>query len=484
MPRCRRFNQRGGAESDQTCKHCNLIIGTDIPVFIQSMLSHIVNKSSQNIVKSIDTRWMFYSQYRLKNGQVAMLGRGSSLDYDVLNWKDIKFGSKDYAFFDKSGKVATFEEPYTAFEHVFCAQHHTTPEFRVWEDELSRFMSEEVYDGQIFSMKSLVKNVLGLKGVDDDDDDEYDHSSSPYKKDTLARFDFSGSSNFPHSVNPILVEQFKSVPIEKFDLLKRMLMPHMMDPKLYCEKPKAGSPKQYSKKSPSSSAPLVTKKLAFKTEESLDLVIYPRIREILKAKKIVLDKLGLQVTGRQEDIDRAVDQISEVPSLEPAGRSMARMQAQPQAPQPPMPAYCIKPPPGKVLNPNTGRFIDAKGSLAKKLGLSINSPPKPKQRSPSPSKAPPTKAKPTRLIRSPPRRTTKPASPRKSYKGQVVLFTGFRRPDLQAKIEQGGGKVKNNFAKDVTLVVALDPNGHTAKLDAARQYGIRVVGLDWFSNNV
>lgn len=105
----------------------------------------------------------------------------------------------------------------------------------------------------------------------------------------------------------------------------------------------------------------------------------------------------------------------------------------------------IRVPKGKVLNPRTGRLIDASGKLAKELGLV------------SPKKA----------------RMTPQRKP--DFKNKVVVFTGFRDARLKTMIESQGGQVKETFTNPVDLVIAKDPTVMTDKIAKARAFGLPIL---------
>lgn len=62
--------------------------------------------------------------------------------------------------------------------------------------------------------------------------------------------------------------------------------------------------------------------------------------------------------------------------------------------------------------------------------------------------------------------------------GQTMCQTGFRDAAMTAAFENQGGTVKTSFSKGLTYLVALDPKGHSTKLDAARKAGTNVIGVD------
>lgn len=60
--------------------------------------------------------------------------------------------------------------------------------------------------------------------------------------------------------------------------------------------------------------------------------------------------------------------------------------------------------------------------------------------------------------------------------GQTFCLTGFRDATLAQAIEAQGGTVKDSASKGLTYLVALDPNGNSTKLQAARKNGTLVIG--------
>jgi DNA ligase (NAD+) len=60
--------------------------------------------------------------------------------------------------------------------------------------------------------------------------------------------------------------------------------------------------------------------------------------------------------------------------------------------------------------------------------------------------------------------------------GQTFCCTGFRDATLAAAIESQGGTMKDSAGKSLTYLVALDPNGGSSKLAAARKNGTQVIG--------
>jgi NAD-dependent DNA ligase len=66
------------------------------------------------------------------------------------------------------------------------------------------------------------------------------------------------------------------------------------------------------------------------------------------------------------------------------------------------------------------------------------------------------------------------------FAGQVVVFTGVRNAGYEKAIVEGGGTVGSSISGKTTLVVAKDPNESSGKINAAREKGIPVIGIDEF----
>lgn len=59
--------------------------------------------------------------------------------------------------------------------------------------------------------------------------------------------------------------------------------------------------------------------------------------------------------------------------------------------------------------------------------------------------------------------------------GWLVCFTGFRSPELEAKILEQGGNIASSWNKKVTHLVAKDASGNSSKLNKARESGAMVL---------
>ena len=65
-----------------------------------------------------------------------------------------------------------------------------------------------------------------------------------------------------------------------------------------------------------------------------------------------------------------------------------------------------------------------------------------------------------------------------TFEGMVVLFTGFRDAAAEKEIKQLGGKISTSISKNVTLLVASDPDGNSSKLQKARELGVKIISRD------
>jgi DNA ligase (NAD+) len=61
-----------------------------------------------------------------------------------------------------------------------------------------------------------------------------------------------------------------------------------------------------------------------------------------------------------------------------------------------------------------------------------------------------------------------------------IVFTGFRNNDLKDKIKQHGGKLQSGVTSNTDIVVCLNPNEDSGKLNSARAKGITIMSLQDF----
>lgn len=64
--------------------------------------------------------------------------------------------------------------------------------------------------------------------------------------------------------------------------------------------------------------------------------------------------------------------------------------------------------------------------------------------------------------------------------GQLILFTGFRDAELEAKIVANGGTIASSMSGKVTILVAKDPSKGGTKLDKARKAGTKIMSREEF----
>lgn len=62
--------------------------------------------------------------------------------------------------------------------------------------------------------------------------------------------------------------------------------------------------------------------------------------------------------------------------------------------------------------------------------------------------------------------------------GKSFVFTGFRNPDLEAKIINVGGKMSTSVSGKTSYLVTAEPNSTSGKANKARDLGVTVIGVD------
>ncbi|ASU00113.1 DNA ligase [Bacillus phage PBS1] len=65
-----------------------------------------------------------------------------------------------------------------------------------------------------------------------------------------------------------------------------------------------------------------------------------------------------------------------------------------------------------------------------------------------------------------------------------IVFTNFRDEAMQIQLEMAGHKITSAVSRKTNIVVTPNPNGNTVKLKKAREYGIRIVSVDEFKEEM
>ena len=63
-----------------------------------------------------------------------------------------------------------------------------------------------------------------------------------------------------------------------------------------------------------------------------------------------------------------------------------------------------------------------------------------------------------------------------------VVFTGFRSSELEDKVKQRGGIVSSSVTKNITYLVAKDPDDLKGKGEKAQQLGIPIISVEKFKS--
>jgi DNA ligase (NAD+) len=67
------------------------------------------------------------------------------------------------------------------------------------------------------------------------------------------------------------------------------------------------------------------------------------------------------------------------------------------------------------------------------------------------------------------------------FKDMNIVFTGFRNKEWEEMIENEGGKIVNSVSKNTKLIVCIDKNETSTKLDKAKQLEIMILSKEEFS---
>ena len=64
------------------------------------------------------------------------------------------------------------------------------------------------------------------------------------------------------------------------------------------------------------------------------------------------------------------------------------------------------------------------------------------------------------------------------FQNIIVVFTGIRDKEMEARIITNGGKIASSLTKDVNLVITKDVNSNSSKITKARERGIEIISYD------
>lgn len=73
---------------------------------------------------------------------------------------------------------------------------------------------------------------------------------------------------------------------------------------------------------------------------------------------------------------------------------------------------------------------------------------------------------------------------KKHFTGESVVFTGFRNSEWEDVVKNNGGKVSGTVSKNTTLIVATNPDEQSAKLNKARDLGIKIISKSDFAARI
>jgi DNA ligase (NAD+) len=64
--------------------------------------------------------------------------------------------------------------------------------------------------------------------------------------------------------------------------------------------------------------------------------------------------------------------------------------------------------------------------------------------------------------------------------GKQIVFTGFRNPSLEIKIESLGGEIGNSLSKKTSILVMKEKGSGSSKEKKAIEYGVEVMTVEEF----
>ncbi len=67
-----------------------------------------------------------------------------------------------------------------------------------------------------------------------------------------------------------------------------------------------------------------------------------------------------------------------------------------------------------------------------------------------------------------------------TFKEKTIVFTGFRDKDIEQELEQIGSKITNSISKNTDILIALNPNEKTSKIDKANKLKINIISKNEF----
>lgn len=71
-------------------------------------------------------------------------------------------------------------------------------------------------------------------------------------------------------------------------------------------------------------------------------------------------------------------------------------------------------------------------------------------------------------------------SPKHNFNGQKIVFTGFRNKELENLITSSGGQVTTSISKNTNMLICVDKDEQSSKLQKAKELGINILSLEEF----
>jgi DNA ligase (NAD+) len=66
--------------------------------------------------------------------------------------------------------------------------------------------------------------------------------------------------------------------------------------------------------------------------------------------------------------------------------------------------------------------------------------------------------------------------------GKIIVFTGFRNPELEVKIEREGGEVANSLSKKTNILIMKEKGSGSSKEKKAMENGTEIYTVEEFES--
>jgi hypothetical protein len=247
----------------------------------------------------------------------------------VINYDDL----------DLDSKTIQLSHSDHTYYHELCDQHKENPEFKKWAKYMLKKNTENGSCDYIFDFTALAYTIVGVKPPSYEERDD---------------------------TNVLSLTKKHVVELRKFlEFPTTLVMPEVKSLKPVTPMKSLNSMKSLKPVTPVKSLKPVTPVKSLKHFEPIKLtnpsehVLNNEFKKLAKTLNVSVQVL---LIGKPEDVHKLKFKFTR-----------RQFTSSPKKTPDPGDSVCVQPcvrvPAGKILNPHTGRFIDANGDLAKKLGV-------------------------------------------------------------------------------------------------------------------